>query len=82
MVSVAQACRVNNVALSVEQMRQLVDRQYGVKVSRQCLYPLVGCYRRQLGKRVCKELANKRAGREVFDGVIDFFTELEDFLAH
>jgi len=82
LVSVAQAFSVNNVALSVEQMRQLVERKYGVKVSRQWVCPFVGRYRRQLGKCVCKALEDKRAGREVFDGVVDFFTELEDFLAH
>jgi len=82
MVSVAQAFSVNNVALSVEQMRQLIERKYDVKVSRQWVCHFVGRYRRQLRKRVCKALADKRARREVFDGVVDLFTELEDFLAH
>ena len=82
MVSVAQAFSVNNAALSVEQMRQLVERKYGVKVSRQWVCHFVGRHCRQLSRRPCKALANKRAGREEFDSVFDFCTELEDFLAH
>ena len=82
MVSVAEAFSVNNAALSVEQMRQLVERKYGVKVSRQWVCRFVGRHRRQLRKRPCKALANKREGREAFDSVVDFCTELEDFLDH
>ena len=82
LVSVTQAFSVNNLALTVEQMRQLVLRKWGVKVSRTWVSRFLGRYRKQLSKRACKALADKRAGREVFDGVVDLCTELEDFLAH
>ena len=39
-------------------------------------------HRGSLSKRACKALADKRAGQQVFDGVVDFCTELKDFLTH
>jgi len=82
LVSVTQDFSVNNLALNVEQMRQLVLRKWGVKVSRTWVSRFLDRHRKQLSKRACKALADKRVGREVFDGVVDFCTELEDFLTH
>jgi len=70
------------VALGVEQMRQLVERKYGLKVSRQWVCRFVGLHRRQLSKRTCKVLADKRARRVVFVDVVDVCTKLEAFMAH
>ena len=82
MVSVAQAFSMNNVALSVAQMRQLLERQWGVKVSRQWVGRFVVHQRAKLSKRTCKALADKRAGKDDFDGVVDICEELNDFLFH
>ena len=82
LVSVTQAFSVNNLALTVEQMRQLVLRKWGFKVSRTWVSRFPGRYYKQMSKRACKALADKRAGREVFDGMVDFCTEREDFLTH
>lgn len=82
LVDVAQACSVNNVALSMAQLRQLAERKWGVSVSRRWVGRFVGRHRGMLSQRACEALAGKRAGREVFDGVVDFCTELKDFLPH
>jgi len=82
LVPVTQAFSVSNLALTVEQMRQLLLWKWEVKVFRTWISRFLGRYRKQLGKRACKALSEKRAGREVFDGVVDLCTELEEFLAH
>lgn len=51
-------------------------------MSRRWVGRFVGRHRGMLSQRACKALADKRAGREVFDGVDDFCTELKDFLSH
>lgn len=80
LVSVALAVRVNNVALSLAQLRQLVLRKFGVRVSPQWVARFVSRNKKELSKRACKAVADKRAGPEVFCGVVDFCTELEHFL--
>lgn len=80
LVSVALAVRVNNVALSLPQLRQLVLRKFGVRVSPQWVARFVSRNKKELSKRAYKAVADKRAGPEVFCGVVDFCTELEHFL--
>ena len=82
LVSVAQASSMNNVALSVAQMRELVQRKWGVKVSWQWVGRFVGRHRGKRRKRTCKALADKRAGKDVFDGVLEVCKELKDFLSN
>jgi len=81
-VSVAQAFSVNNMALTGRQMRELVARKWQVNVSRQWVTKFLARHRSILSKRACKALSDKRAGMEVFDGVVDFCKELKDFLSH
>jgi len=82
MVDMAQIFSVNNMVLTVEQNRQLVGPKYHVRGSRQWSCRCVGRHRRRLRRRACKALADKRMEQEAFDGVVDVFTKLEDFLAH
>lgn len=82
LVAVVQAFSVNNMALSVAQMREMIKRKWGVQVSRTWVNRFVGRHRRQLSKRACKALADKRVGKVVFDGVVLFCEELENFLQH
>lgn len=80
LVSVAQPFSVNKVALSLAQLRHLVLRKFGVRVSPQWVARFVSRNEKELSKRACKALADKRAGPEVFRGVLDLCTELEHFL--
>lgn len=82
LVGVAQAFSLNNVPLSIAQMQQLVQRKFGVKVSRMWVPRFVRRHRSELSKRACKALADKRAGPGVFAGVVQFCEELQDFLKH
>lgn len=82
LVSVAQAFSVNNLAMSIAQMRQLVERKWGVSVTRHWVRLFISRHRSQLSKRACKALADKRTGRDVLDGVVDFCAELKSFLSH
>lgn len=82
LVAVAQAFSVNNVAISVAQLRELVVRKWGVVVSSTWVARFVRRNRRVLSKRACKALADKRAGQMVYDGVMDFCEELTAFLKH
>lgn len=80
LVSVAQAFSVNNAALSLVQLRQLVQRKFGVHVSPQWVARFIARHKKELSKRACKALADKRAGAEVFNGVVGFCEELQHFL--
>ena len=82
LISVAQAFSMNNVALSVAQIRELVQRKWGVRVSRQWVDRFVDRHRGKLSTRTCKALADKRAGNNVLDGVVDVCEELTDFLSN
>ena len=79
--SVTQAFIVNNVALSVQQIRDLIKRKRDVKVSHQWVTCFVRRHRRELSKRACTALADKRAGQLVFDGAVDFCGKLQAFLS-
>eukprot|EP00170_Pyropia_yezoensis_P006266 contig_25501_g6285 len=63
LVAVVQAFSVNNKAPSVAQMREIIKRKWGVQVFRTWVNRFVGRHRRQLHKRACKALADKRMGK-------------------
>jgi len=67
--------------LSAEQEAVLVSVAQAFSVNN-WVRNLVGRHRGSLSKRACKALADTRAGQQVFDGVVDFCTELKDFLTH
>jgi len=82
LVSVAQAVSVNSVALSVQLIRDLIQPKFDVTVSDHCVTRIVRRHRRELSKRVCKALSDKRVVREVFDEEADFCTELAIFRSY
>lgn len=49
-------------------------------MSRQWVARFVSRHRKELSRRSCKALADKRAGTEVLGGVVSFCVELKTFL--
>lgn len=79
-VAAEQAFSVNNAAMSVAQLRELVVHKWVVAVSstRVARYVRRNC--RVRSKRACKAFADKWAGQVMYDGVMDICEELTAFL--
>jgi len=80
LVGVAQDFSVNNFPLNNTQIRGVIKRRWDIEVSQPCVSRWVKRNRQHLSLRVCKALADKRAGPEVLYGAKAFCGELEKFL--
>eukprot|EP00170_Pyropia_yezoensis_P003110 contig_13107_g3117 len=80
LVALAQAFIMNNMPLSNMQVRQLVQRKWGKELSASWLRRWVKRHKKELSRRACKALSDKRAGPSVMQSVEDFSLELKELL--
>jgi len=72
MVAVAPVFSLNNFPLNNAQIRGVIKRRWDIDVSQPWVFRWVKLNRQYLSLRVCKALADKRAGPEVLHGANAF----------
>lgn len=79
LVYTAQVLSYANAALSRTALAALVKNLWGKEVGQTWARDLVGRHNKELSTRTCKALTDKRNAASVFDQVVDWVSQLEEF---